>query len=219
MSRSVRTVVATLIATIALGGSSFAFAEATPATNDAYADEFADAREEATSDFERDVLADGRITQAEYDEAVQHFATCLRGDPGFEVTIAPDPLIPGAAIYRIDGGPDVPPEVRMRIVESCAEGTIAIVEPLFIATIVNPEHADFDEMVLACLHDGGLVATDFDEADLAALREAASSETARINPNITSGINTPAPDKAVAACLVNPIHIGLDATPAASPAP
>lgn len=122
----------------------------------------------------------------------------------------PDPLIPGAAIYRGDIAPDVTPEVRQRIIASCQEGTTALIEPLFIAIAVNPDHAEVDGLVLACLEAHGETVP---AGDLPALREDARTETARINPSTTGA----ALDPATVACLVSPLGIGLEATPVASP--
>lgn len=184
---------------------------ASPTANLAYATAFADARAQATSDFERTVLADDIITQAEYDEAVQRFIACLH-DTGrsADISAEPDPLIPGAIVYRGTVNANIPPEVRQRILESCTDGTTKLIEPLSIAITVNPDNADFDELVLSCLHDHELVATDFDEAGLPALRNAASKATSRVNPS-TVGTTL---DDAVVTCLVNPMHIGLETMPA-----
>ena len=147
---------------------------------------------------------------------MQRFVACLRDEPhGFTVTVEADPLVPGAVIYRGDIAPNLPPDVRQRIVESCQAGTTALIEPLFIASIVNPGNAPFDSLVLACLHADGLVADGFRADDLPALREAASSQTRRVNPEIAGS----SPGAAGVSCLVNPLRIDLAATPEASPAP
>jgi len=214
MSRSARIAIQSFTALLALASLLAAtptHAEGTPTSVHPWAREFAAAHAAATSDFERTVLADDTITQAEYDEAVARFVACLRAEPqGFSVTAEPDPLIPGAAIYRGDIAPDVPPEVRQRIIASCQEGTTALIEPLFIATIVNPSHTDIDGLVLACLEAHGEAVT---AGDLPALREDARTATARFNPSMTGAT----PDPATVACLVNPLGIGLEATPIASP--
>lgn len=212
MSRSVRTVVTAFVAVLSLAFcyATIAFAEGTPAGSSPWAGAFAAARAEATSDFERNVLADDAIAQGEYDEAAARFVACLRDEPnGFSVTAEPDPLIPGAVVYRGDIAPDLPPDIRERVIASCQEGTTALIEPLFIAIAVNPDHADFDGLVLACLEDRGV-----EVSDLTALREEAGPATARINPTATPSGPRGATDELVVACLVNPLNAEPGATPA-----
>lgn len=186
----------------------------TPAANPAYAAAFADARAQATSDVERDILADDVITATEYREATRQFVTCLQDRAaGTDLTMDDDPLIPGAVVYRGSVAPNLPPEVRARVIEDCATGTTAIVEPLVIATIVNPANADLDALTLACLHDRAPGNASITAQDLPALRTAASSALARINPSRSSTT----PDDATVSCLANPAQTGIETTPAATP--
>ncbi|MGC4108258.1 MAG: hypothetical protein QM753_18210 [Thermomicrobiales bacterium] len=148
--------------------------QASPAASDnPYAREFADARERATSDFERGVLADDLITHAEYAEAVDRFITCMH-DAGFDVVAVPSPDVPGMWWYesRI---PDVSmastPATEAYLADQneafdrCSTGTTFQIESLYHAILTNPTNADPATLSVECMKLTGLAKDDYTTDD------------------------------------------------------
>ncbi|PFG41778.1 hypothetical protein ATJ88_0421 [Isoptericola jiangsuensis] len=118
-----------------------------------YSDEFEQARLAATTDFERDVLADDVITEAEFREAQELLATCVR-EQGYEFEIEPAggyrqvnpeprPTDPEAAAAYDQAAHDA--------YDTCDAGTTVVVEPLYLAVRDNPENVDLNEVWAECL--------------------------------------------------------------------
>jgi len=123
------------------------------ATSEAWVIDFQAAQRQATSDFERDVLADGAVTREEYVESVRRYIDCMQ-DNGY-LTQAVDDLQSGVFQYRTSqeiGSTDIDDEVSDR----CRSGTVEIVEPLYIGMLTNPMREDFNLLVLRCLQRKGL---------------------------------------------------------------
>lgn len=118
-----------------------------PSSNGPYAAQFAQARDQALTDFQRDVLSDDRITDEEFRETRQKYIDCL-ADAGMHATARPD------------GGYDFAPaptakqeadEIR------CSMETTRLVEPLYYSLQVNPDDEDFSALIAECLKQQGVV--------------------------------------------------------------
>lgn len=129
-------------------------AEDTDTETGLYASEFKQAREAATTDFERDILADEKITDAEYQEARERLKSCV-AERGFELELL------------VDGGTSIPysqgeeAALDSAILE-CEATTVVNIEWLYWDVRKNPEKLDFDELSAECLRKTGLVGSDFD---------------------------------------------------------
>lgn len=117
-----------------------------------WADEIAKAQRSASTDFERDVLADGSITRDEYQEASQRYVDCMR-TAGYD-TRAVDPIGAGLFQYQTSvpiGEPDLDDDVSDR----CHRGSLDLIEPLYGSLLTNPNREDFDVLVFGCLQRNG----------------------------------------------------------------
>lgn len=119
-----------------------------PGSDDPYADRCAEALNQATSDFERAVLADGTITRAEYEEAVSRYADCMDG-AGFPVTLVEQH---GYYVYDFSAAPGLDAAD-----ERCAEGNTIIVAGLYIDQLMNPGADDALSLIVRCFIHAGLV--------------------------------------------------------------
>ena len=134
-----------------------------PAPSDTpYAAEFEQARAEATSDFERDVLSDSKIDRQEYDEAVQRYIDCLNSSG---LSAVAEPQDGGLYQYAITY-PDGADPIAASAETDCLVGTKNIIEPLYATTIQNPGNEDPVKVLLACLVRHGVVDSSYSIADL-----------------------------------------------------
>lgn len=124
------------------------------------------AQQEATSDFQRQVLSDGKITKAEYDEAVHRYVKCFT-DQGVDVTAYDN----GGGYYQY-GVPSDENGKFQQLSDSCAKGTVALIEDLYIQMLTNPSGGDIDDAVAACLIRKHLVDNTFTGAELKQLQAA-----------------------------------------------
>ncbi|MDO5068182.1 MAG: hypothetical protein Q4D96_12950 [Propionibacteriaceae bacterium] len=138
---------------------------ANSAASNPYADDFRQARELASSDFERAVLEDDRITREEYEEAVQRFVECVRGKG---VSITP---VERHGFYVYESSSST--ERYDAATAECDIGTTRLVGPLFIGVLTNPEKLMWEEAVARCYVTAGLVEAPFSGQDLLNLLEAA----------------------------------------------
>lgn len=101
------------------------------------------------SDFEREVFADGKVTRAEYESAVDRLVACgeARG-----VAIG---VIPQGDMYNysIAGAS----ERSDAVMTECSMGTTMNVESLYEQIVVNPERDDVNKLVAECFVRSGLV--------------------------------------------------------------
>ena len=101
-----------------------------------------EARQRATSDFERDVLADGKITDQEVQQGRELFKTCME-DRGHVVSLA------------TDGGYTVQPpgtEAQMDAdVYECETGTSVLIETTALSIRSNPDNEDWLQLGVDCL--------------------------------------------------------------------
>ncbi|MFJ6678614.1 hypothetical protein ACIQLK_05720 [Microbacterium sp. NPDC091382] len=165
-----------------------------------YADLIAQARDQATSQFERDVLADGEITRAEYEEAIQRFVTCV-ADEG--ATVKPQDQA-GYYVYAIEG--DV--ALYDKAADKCAPGTKALIEGLYVDMLTNPNNRDYDELIAECFVKAGLVAAPFTKSDLQELLTRAGAINAGQTADSDQVIDKAAEDllatKEADQCMANP---------------
>lgn len=131
--------------------------DSTPAGG-AYAAQFEQARQAATSDFERDVLADDEITRAEYEEAFQRYVDCMAGK-GIAVGLYDQ----GGQYFVSVAAEDDEAFQREESEEGggCVEGTTALISPLYVQILTNPNQEDHTELIVACLIDLGLADPSF----------------------------------------------------------
>lgn len=168
---------------------------------DPYAEEFRQAKELATSDFERAVVEDGKVSRAEYEEAMQRHVACIR-DAGGSVELRDQS---GYYVYEVSDA-----AAYDRISPGCSRGTTDLIEPLFVDILTNPDKLDPDEMVARCFVAAGLVKAPFGAQDLRDLMTAAGadadSSSAPINPAAQELVNS---EKSMR-CLENPSSMGRE---------
>lgn len=126
------------------------------------------AGEQATSDFEKDVLADGKIEQAEYAEAWQRYISCMQ-ENGFPNTTLVGPDADGLYSEQTTStgsanGDDV--DANMSASYDCATGTTLLIAEIYKQQSVNPQHLTFEDAVVDCLIAEGLVDSDYTAEDL-----------------------------------------------------
>lgn len=117
-----------------------------------YAAEFEAAVDAATSNFERNVLEDGEITRSEFDEAVHNYLACLR-NIGIDVTAERQ------GDYYIYGTTDNDGYEASH--DACAVGTTAVIEPLYVSMMSNPENGDLYTLRARCLVKSGAAPEDY----------------------------------------------------------
>lgn len=144
----------------------------TSAPENAYAEDFAQARELATSDFEREALADDRITREEYEEAIQRYLSCMK-DAGVTVNLEDNY---GYYTYSVSQNATRYDEVT----NQCSMGTTMLLEGLYIDVLTNPKKLHPDEATARCLVGVGLVEEPFGAEDFRRLEAAAGAQGAEI---------------------------------------
>ncbi|MFB9183269.1 hypothetical protein ACFFX1_34510 [Dactylosporangium sucinum] len=158
--------------------------DAPEAKDNPYAAEFRIARERATSDFEKKVLADSDITKAEFDEAVQRYVRCAK-DRGVDIT-----PIPVGGYYNYE---TVKTDNAEAVIAECRAGTIAVLEPLYVDRLMNPQKRDIFELQVECLKKSGVVPADYTVQQLKADKE-----------NQFAGAPFSPDDAKFSACMANP---------------
>lgn len=154
-----------------------------------YAERIRSAIAESTSDFERDVLGDGVVTRAEYEEAIRLFTTCTE-DAGYAVDLVDQGGYYGYSQASVPGATEA--------FDSCAKGTTFHIEGIYYSTVANPDNLDWDAITLECLQREGLAPSSLTIGQyLEALSKAG-----------TSGASTDLPfsleDPIYDACVANP---------------
>ena len=135
-----------------------AFTGEVPHFDGPYADEFADFYTRATSDFVRDALKDGQITDAEYAEMTSRFTSCL-ADQGITFKgFAPDG---GFSTSDAPHGGDT-----NSIVDQCSrasgEDSIGALRSWMSS---NPKNLDAAPIIAECLVRKGVVPPDYSVDD------------------------------------------------------
>ncbi len=143
---------------------------AAPTAENAYAEDFAQARELATTQFERDALADGQITREEYEEAIQRYVACMK-DAGVTVGLEDQYGYYG---YQVTQNLTRYDELSGQ----CSVGTKTLIEPLYVEPLTNPEKLHPDEATARCLVGVGLVKEPFGAEEFRQLLAVGGAETA-----------------------------------------
>ncbi|MFC4561071.1 hypothetical protein ACFO4E_04290 [Nocardiopsis mangrovi] len=128
-------------------------------------EQFEQAREDATSDFERDVfdraIENGEIAAEDYEDAFNRYRQCAQ-DAGLEETYERRP----DGIYSItppvlNGESDI--DEYMEVSGDCADGTTMRIEALYQTQINNPGLIEDTRLLTVdCLVAEGLVPDDYD---------------------------------------------------------
>jgi hypothetical protein len=144
---------------------------------------------QVTSDFERAVLADHKVTRGEYEEAVARYLRCAN-DQGVALS-----TIRQAGYYNYTFPQSAEAE---RIVTDCVRGTTELIEPIFVATLTNPNGEDLDDLIAECVVRKGLASPGYTGADIKAEKRAAIREK--------RGIDFPfdEEDERFTACVADP---------------
>ncbi|MDR1033760.1 MAG: hypothetical protein LBL41_03205 [Bifidobacteriaceae bacterium] len=118
-----------------------------------YAEEFAEAREKATSDIQREILADDKITDAEIEEVVASFKACLNEHGiSFSMDSRYNP--------SFSGEHDTDVEIK------CTESTVGdYLTELYFKIKYNPTKVEENALYASCLVRRGLVPDDFTAED------------------------------------------------------
>lgn len=107
-----------------------------------YSGEIKAAAKQATSDFEKQVLSDGAITRAEYEEAIQRYVACGK-QHGLDIG-----LIDQGGWYTYSMRT---PEANDKIEVQCNQGTIMLIGGLYEQIAKNPNHESIDDVEYRCL--------------------------------------------------------------------
>ncbi|RMI13897.1 hypothetical protein [Cellulomonas triticagri] len=124
-----------------------------------WADAFSQAYERASTDEQREILADGVVTDAEYAQVYDAFARCL-ADVGYEVTFPPS-----GGITIQGGAPDAPDSVLQDLVGACDDQHVGDVDYLHEQVSRNPENLDEWTIMADCLVREEVVPPSFGRAD------------------------------------------------------
>lgn len=114
------------------------------------------------SDFETAVLEDGAVSQSEYDEAFASWRNCAEGR-GLTVTSERDEF----GMYRLattrprDQATDDRLEQDRMISDECARGTLMVIDAVYRDQTLNPKSRDWNDGVVDCLREQGLVEADY----------------------------------------------------------
>jgi len=144
--------VAVGIAALALLVSGCGGAEAESGSNP-YESEFKQSLSVVSTDFERQILEDHVISDAEYAEARTRLQQCVEGQ-GFELELTPDGTVLTAT--------DETQAAAEAAFEECEMTTVINIEALYWAVRTNPHKEDKDELSARCLREAGLVGPEFD---------------------------------------------------------
>lgn len=98
------------------------------------------------TDFERRVLSDYTITDAEYKEATDKFVTCMT-NAGWTVTYNSDG---GYSTVPAPGTTHASPTASIQDGYSCSLGTTAWIEPIYLGIRDNPSGVTRDQQIRAC---------------------------------------------------------------------
>jgi len=127
------------------------------------------------SDFQRTVLEDYDVSDAEYDEARQGFSGCMT-DAGFDVKLNPDGgyTVEDPSITW-DSNDDERGDATARfetVHDQCSAQFLDQLSVLYIAITGNPEKRDMDEMIVECLVRNNVVAEGFTKEEYRAASDA-----------------------------------------------
>ena len=104
------------------------------------------------SSFQREVLSDYVVTEAEYKEAQDLYFTCM-ADQGYTVSFDGH----GYSMVSTTGGPHEGEEVDLAINAQCDAGTLNWVEQIYYGMQDNPEGLSGSMLVRQCYNDHGVL--------------------------------------------------------------
>lgn len=143
------------------------------------------AYEAATDPAVKATLADGKITQAEYEAAVQRMVKCA-ADQG--VTVTPEKQPGGLYQYKVIQSANAD-----AVFTSCEDATLTPIEVLYGQMVQNPQNRDMDDVYADCLKRAGVAPRDYTGQQFAA--------DSKANSGPFAGATL---DPAVQQCLVDP---------------
>ena len=132
-----------LLVTLLVAGTSACGATGSDAPKGPYSADIQQAKAKTTSDFQRQVLADGKITRAEYEEAVDRYVSCMNSH-GAEISKT---LNSAGYYYYSQPGVASPSSWTTK----CADDSTGFVESLYVQMLRNPNHIDENELMAQCL--------------------------------------------------------------------
>lgn len=113
------------------------------------------AKDRVTTEFQKEVLSDGEITRAEYDEAVHRYVKCYA-----DQDIVVQAHINSGGYYQY--GVSSPKSVQFQAdTNQCWAKNLDGVEDIYIQMLTNPAGIDIVDAEVACLRKGGLVDESF----------------------------------------------------------
>jgi len=130
-----------------------------------YAAEYAQAIQEAKSDYVRHILQSGKITAADMKDAEQHVIKCT-ADVGLVVTYTTNKwgIEEYALIVTEDTTPDQEASAR-----ACFDQWMGPIDQLYQKQYANPDNKDWNGLVAACLVRKGVAPAGFTGVDYANL--------------------------------------------------
>lgn len=151
---------------VEFSGPDVARSSVAPTFEGPWAAEFTEAYTRATTDFERLVLEDERVTDQELGEMRDVFTECLAAFGFFNIKFSPD----GGFEYEVPSGTDMDTSRAdaMACSDSAGESTIGALHSWVRR---NPENLDDDTIIAACLVRKGAVDSSYSAADFAADEE------------------------------------------------
>lgn len=121
-----------------------------PAFEGPWAEAFAQAWLDASTDEQRAILADGKITDAEYADVRQGLVDCIAGF-GATVTLGP------YGTFSIDPGGLSDTQLNDDILPECEQQTVGQITFLYEQLARNPQNRDEAELMVECLRRVGVV--------------------------------------------------------------
>lgn len=115
------------------------------------------AQSEATTDFERQALADGVVSEQEYAEAAQRLIECAKARG---VTVVQTQRSGRPSGWSGAGSPTFD-----QVFDDCTKGNTAVLEPIYFGMRDNPLNEDPMAKDVACLKRAGLVPESYTVSD------------------------------------------------------
>ena len=182
MRRQFVATVAAVAALLLVGCSSHQAAPTATTSADPWRSDVLRAMSKATSPFERQVLQDGVISRAEYEEAIRRYVACMKAhgvNMGAEMTAL------GYYQYNSVG-------YDQAVDDRCNVGTKAMIEPLYVDRLQNPNKADMRALEVACFVRKGLAAQGYTVAQWKVDRLSQKPPFSTNDPRFTACLASPA---------------------------
>lgn len=176
-----------------------------------WAAEVSKAKAAATSEFEKAAFADDKITPDEYEEAVQRYVKCMQDTMPAKFADGVAAVKDEFGIY-VYNGPQTSAEesdsgnaAYERADEKCGVGTKALIEPLYVDRIMNPQRQSPDEQMLGCLKRHNVVDNSYTMDNFKADRGIAQGEESNpkdFDPSKATGLDLNA--EPASKCMITP---------------